>query len=157
MTVTLEPIPPDRIDAATAGRLQRAGGASMNQQLHRVLLVDDDESILESVRCALVDRGYEVLVARDGSEALARAERDAPELIVLDLVMPRRSGLTVLDRLRSGNTSSPHIIMLTANDEPRHRDFALSRGVAAFLAKPFAMEDLLTEVDAVFEEKLTAN
>ena len=127
-------------------------GASMNQQPHRVLLVDDDESILESVRCALAERGYEVLVARDGAEALARAERDAPDLIVLDLVMPKRSGLTVLDRLRARNTTSPRIIMLTANDEARHRDFALSRGVTAFLAKPFEMEELLTEVDAVFEE-----
>jgi two-component system response regulator MprA len=124
----------------------------MSQQPHRVLLVDDDESILESVRCALAGRGYEVLVARDGFEALARAERDSPELIVLDLVMPKRNGLNVLDRLRACNASSPHIIMLTANNEQRHRDFALARGVDAFLAKPFEMEALLEEVDAVFEE-----
>src|SRR6188472_1789200 len=103
--------------------LRETAGATMTQQPHRVLLVDDDESILESVRCALTSRGDEVLVARDGFQALALAERDAPELIVLDLVMPKRSGLTVLDRLRTRQTNSPHIIMLTANNEPRHRDF----------------------------------
>jgi len=66
----------------------------------RVLLVDDDESILEVISTAFEHRGYGVLEARDGSEALVRAERDAPDLVVLDLVMPRRSGFAVLDRLR---------------------------------------------------------
>ena len=72
----------------------------MQQTGHRVLLVDDDESILEVIEAAFRRSGHEVLVARDGSEALVRAERDAPDLVVLDLVMPRRSGFAVLDRLR---------------------------------------------------------
>ncbi len=115
----------------------------------RVLLVDDDPELLESVRIALMLRGYEVLTACDGAEALARAERDRPDLMVLDLVMPRRSGLTVLDRIRCTALRSTPIIMMTATDEERHRDAAKLRGVSVFLSKPFAIEQLLTEVDTI--------
>jgi len=115
----------------------------------RVLLVDDDPELLESVRLALILRGYEVLTACDGAEALARVERDRPDLMVLDLVMPRRSGLTVLDRMRCTALRSTPIIMMTATDEERHRDAAKLRGVSVFLSKPFAIEQLLTEVDTI--------
>jgi DNA-binding response OmpR family regulator len=115
----------------------------------RVLLVDDDPELLESVRIALMMRGYEVLTACDGAEALARVERDRPDLMVLDLVMPRRSGLTVLDRMRCTAMRSTPIIMMTATDEERHRDAAKLRGVSVFLSKPFAIEQLLTEVDTI--------
>lgn len=115
----------------------------------RVLLVDDDPELLESVRIALTVRGYEVLTACDGAEALARVERDRPDLMVLDLVMPRRSGLTVLDRMRCTPMRSTPIIMMTATDEERHRDAAKMRGVSVFLSKPFAIEQLLTEVETI--------
>jgi DNA-binding response OmpR family regulator len=115
----------------------------------RVLLVDDDPELLESVRLALMMRGYEVLTACDGAEALARVERDRPDLMVLDLVMPRRSGLTVLDRMRCTPMRSTPIIMMTANEEERHRDAAKLRGVSVFLSKPFAIEQLLSEVETI--------
>jgi DNA-binding response OmpR family regulator len=115
----------------------------------RVLLVDDDPELLESIRIALVMRGYEVLTASDGAEALARVERDRPDLMVLDLVMPRRSGLTVLDRMQRTAMRSTPIIMMTANDEERHRDAAKLRGVSVFLSKPFAIEQLLSEVETI--------
>jgi CheY-like chemotaxis protein len=115
----------------------------------RVLLVDDDPAIIESVRAALMMRGYEVLVAWDGAEALSRVERDRPDLLVLDLVMPRRSGLMVLERMhRTGMRSTP-IIMMTGTDEHRHRETAEQRGVSVFLAKPFEIERLLEEVDTI--------
>jgi len=115
----------------------------------RVLLVDDDPELLESVRVALTTRGYEVLTACDGAEALARVERDRPDLMVLDLVMPRRSGLTVIDRMQRTAMRSTPIIMMTANDEERHRDAAKLRGVSVFLSKPFAIEQLLSEVETI--------
>ena len=123
----------------------------MSDSKKRVLLVDDNEEILEVVRLALLDRGYEVLLARDGAEALVRAERDAPDLIVLDVVMPKRSGFMVLDSIRKLHFRTPRIIMLTACGEPRHRDFAASHGVDAFLAKPFEIDQLLTKVDACLQ------
>lgn len=123
----------------------------MNSTPKRVLLVDDDEEILASVEVALEKRGYEVIVARDGSEALMRAERDLPDLIILDVVMPKRSGFLVLDRIRRMEARSPRIIMVTASDEPRHRNFAESRGIDAFVVKPFEMGRLLETIDTVME------
>lgn len=118
----------------------------------RVLLVDDDESIVEPLRHALADRGYEVLVARDGSEALRTVERDAPDLVLLDIVMPRRSGFSVLDRLSQGGMRPPPIIMLTANTEPQHRHYAESHGVAAYINKPFDLPALLERVDTLLAD-----
>lgn len=123
----------------------------MSDETKRVLVVDDDEQILESVRLALEDHGYEVLTARDGAEGLVRAERDEPDLIVLDVVLPKRSGFTVLDHLRRGPLRTLPIIVLTASDEQRHRDFAASCGADRFLPKPFDMSDLLTEVDRLLK------
>lgn len=110
---------------------------------HRVLLVDDDEMILEVISAAFSHQGYTVLEAHDGSEALVRAERDAPDLVVLDLVMPRRSGFAVLDRLRQRHATRPVIIVVTANTDPRHEQFAHDHGANAFFRKPFDIEALL--------------
>lgn len=121
----------------------------MNAPRKRVLLVDDDEAIITCIEVALTQKGYEVLIARDGSEALIRAERDFPDLIILDVVMPKRSGFIVLDRIRKLTARSPRIIMMTGNDEPRHREFAESRGIDAFVAKPFDLGELLKQVDRV--------
>ncbi len=118
----------------------------------RILLVDDDPEVLQTIELALKGQGYEVLLAHDGAEGLARAERDAPDLIILDVIMPRRSGFAVLDRIRSNREHSPRIILLTANTEPRHRRFAESRGADAFLTKPFEVPQLLQEVDSLLAE-----
>ena len=72
----------------------------MEASRKRVLIVDDDEQIVEAVQMALEEKGYEVLTAGDGAEGLVRAERDEPDLILLDVVLPKRSGFTVLDHLR---------------------------------------------------------
>ena len=123
----------------------------MNAFRWRVLVVDDDEAILSSICCALTHRGYDVIAARDGTEALARVERDVPHLVVLDVVMPRRSGLAVLERISRHQNRSPHVILLSGSDHQRHRAFAAARGVAAFLSKPFDMDDLVERVDAILQ------
>lgn len=112
----------------------------------RILIVDDDPQVVESVHAALEVAGYEVIIARDGSEGLIRAERDAPDVVILDMMMPRRSGLNVLERLRSGGQKGPHVIMVSANADERHREFAQGQGVAAFLRKPFEIPELLQQV-----------
>jgi len=66
----------------------------------RILLVDDDPEIVEALRYALETRGYEILVARDGNQGLVMAEREDPDLVILDMMMPKRSGFLVLERLR---------------------------------------------------------
>ena len=123
----------------------------MEMSRKRVLIVDDDEQIVEAVQMALEEKGYDVLTACDGAEGLVRAERDHPDLILLDVVLPKRSGFTVLDHLRRSRFRATPIIMLTANDEQRHRDFAAARGADAFIAKPFDMVELMIEVESLLK------
>jgi CheY-like chemotaxis protein len=114
----------------------------------RILVVDDDPAITEVIELALVSRGYDVVTATDGAEGLRRAEQEAPDLVLLDVVMPRRSGLMMLERIRQWQPGGPRVILMTGNDEPRHREFAQSRGAAAFFAKPFDIDALVEAVDA---------
>ena len=113
----------------------------------RILVVDDDPAITEVIEPALVSRGYDVVTATDGAEGLRRAEQEAPDLVLLDVVMPRRSGLLMLERIRQWQPGGPRVILMTGNDEPRHREFAESRGAAAFFAKPFDIDALVDAVD----------
>lgn len=124
----------------------------MTRKKKRVLVVDDDDEILDSLRTALDARGYDVLLAHDGTEGLSRVERDAPDLVILDVVMPRRSGFTVLERLHQRRTGTPPVIMMTANEDPRHREFAESRGVNGYVHKPFDMDEVLELVDTLLKK-----
>lgn len=121
------------------------------KQTKRVLVVDDDPHVLDAIHGALANKGYEVIVAHDGTEGLVRAERDAPDLIVLDVLMPKRSGFAVLERLGHRRSEGPRIIVVTANDDLRYREFVASKGVDGFLRKPFPMDELLTLVNTLLE------
>jgi DNA-binding response OmpR family regulator len=111
-----------------------------------ILLVDDDADILSAMRAVLEKKGYRVMTAPDGNMALAVAEREAPDLVVVDMVMPRKSGLLVLEKLKGRKDHCPRIIMITANEGSRHRAYAELLGVDDYLRKPFAMEQLLDSV-----------
>jgi len=124
----------------------------MSELRKRVLVVDDDNEILGSMELALGARGYDVLLARDGNEGLARVERDSPDLVILDVVMPRRNGFNVLNCLSLMSTLNPRVIMVTGNEDPRHREFAVSRGVDAFVSKPFDVDEVLDLVDDLLDE-----
>jgi len=112
----------------------------------RVLLVDDDAEIIESMRTVLESKGYEILVARDGNQGLLMAERENPDLVVLDMMMPKRSGFLVLERLRRSRPVPMRVIMITANEGSRHRAYAEMLGVDDYIRKPFAMDRLLDSV-----------
>ena len=112
----------------------------------RVLLVDDDAEIIESMRTVLESKGYEILVARDGNQGLLMAERENPDLVVLDMMMPKRSGFLVLERLRRSHPVPMRVIMITANEGSRHRAYAEMLGVDDYIRKPFAMDRLLGSV-----------
>jgi DNA-binding response OmpR family regulator len=112
----------------------------------RILLVDDDYEIVESMRVALQAKGYEVLIARDGNQGLAMAEREDPDLVILDMMMPKRSGFLVLERLRRTRRIPVRVIMITANEGSRHKAYAEMLGVDDYLRKPFAMDRLLESV-----------
>jgi len=112
----------------------------------RILLVDDDREIIESVRIALEGVGYDVLIARDGNQGLALAEREDPDLVILDMMMPKRSGFLVLEKLRRTRPVPMRIIMVTANEGSRHKAYAETLGVDDYIRKPFAMDRLLDSV-----------
>lgn len=113
----------------------------------RILLVDDDPEIIESLRYALSSRGYEVLVARDGNQGLTIAERDDPDLLILDMMMPKRSGFLVLEKLRRTRPVPMRIIMITANEGSRHKAYAEMLGVDDYIRKPFPMGRLVDSVE----------
>ena len=112
-----------------------------------ILIVDDDPEIIESVKIALQSEGYTVFYARDGNQGLALAERENPDLIILDMMMPKRSGFLVLEKLRRTRRVPIRIIMVTANEGNRHKSYAETLGVDDYIRKPFAMDRLLDSVN----------
>ena len=113
----------------------------------RILIVDDDAEIVESLRYALEAKKYTVLIARDGNQGLAMAERENPDLVILDMMMPKRSGFLVLEKLRRTRALPLKVIMITANEGSRHKAYAEMLGVDDYIRKPFAMERLVESVD----------
>lgn len=110
---------------------------------NKVLLVDDDAEIIESIRYALEAKGYEILIARDGNQGLAMAERESPDLVILDMMMPKRSGFLVLEKLRRTHAQPIRVIMITANEGSRHKAYAEMLGVDDYIRKPFSMDRLV--------------
>jgi DNA-binding response OmpR family regulator len=111
-----------------------------------ILLVDDDADILAAMRAVLERRGYRVLTAGDGNAGLAAAEREGPDLVVVDMMMPKKSGFLVLEKLKARG-GGPPVIMITANEGSRHRAYAEALGAADYIRKPFAMDKLLASVE----------
>ncbi len=126
---------------------EKTGAENIEKAKKRVLLVDDDREIVESMRIALESSGYEVLVARDGNQGLVIVERDDPDLVILDMMMPKRSGFLVLEKVRRTRPVPLRVIMITANEGSRHKAYAEMLGVDDYIRKPFAMDRLLESVD----------
>ena len=114
----------------------------------RVLIVDDDPSVLRMLVRTLAAEGYDAAGAPDGGAALAEVERSVPELIVLDVAMPGMSGLDVCRRLRAKGLGVP-VLLLTARDAIEDRVAGLDAGADDYLVKPFATEELLARVRAL--------
>ncbi len=116
----------------------------------RVLVVDDDVAVRESLRRALRLEGYDVELAADGGEALQRLDSngDDPDLVVLDVLMPNVDGLQVCRQLRRTGRRVP-VLMLTARDEVADRVAGLDAGADDYVVKPFALEELLARVRAL--------
>ena len=116
----------------------------------RVLVVDDEPDIVALVAYHLVKAGYRVSTAGSGDDALDRAQREPPALIVLDLMLPGMSGYEVLEQLRSQEeTSDVAVLMLTARKEESDRIRGLSLGADDYLTKPFSPQELVLRVGAI--------
>ena len=142
MTTSKKTVKPKK----TTDALQKRSTSSDEKTPRRVLLVDDDAEIIESMRTVLQSKGYDVLIARDGKQGLALAEKENPDLVILDMMMPKRSGFLVLETLRRSRSVPMRIIMITANEGSRHKAYAEMLGVDDYIRKPFAMDRLLDSV-----------
>lgn len=118
----------------------------------RILIVDDDQDILESFDTALQAEGALTLTVQDGNAAVATCFDDPPDIVVLDMMLPRRSGFLVLEKIK-GHEDSPLVIMVTANEGKRHQAYAESLGVDAYLLKPVPLESLIETCIALLDKE----
>lgn len=112
----------------------------------KILIVEDDATLLEALRYNLGKEGYAVVTAQDGAEALEIARKEKPNLIILDLMLPKLSGLEVCRILRK-DTTTP-ILMLTAKTDEIDKVVGLEMGADDYMTKPFSMRELLARVRA---------
>jgi len=117
---------------------------------HKILIVDDEPNIVISLEFLMKKEGFEVAVANDGDEALAKVASFNPDLILLDVMMPKKSGFEVCEALRADpNRTGLQIVMLTA----KGRDTEVAKGIAlgadAYVTKPFSTKDLVAKVKEI--------
>ncbi|MFJ9324268.1 response regulator transcription factor [Streptomyces globisporus] len=122
----------------------------------RILIVDDEPAVREALRRSLAFEGYGTQVAVDGYDALAMAEAYAPDLIVLDIQMPRMDGLTAARRIRATGSTTP-ILMLTARDTVGDRVTGLDAGADDYLVKPFELDELFARIRALLRRSSYAS
>jgi len=121
----------------------------------RILTVDDELSILKFLRSNLEDRGYTVISATNGEEAINIVERELPDLIILDVMMPKMDGFEVCRRLREW--SQIPIIMLSARGDESDKVQCLDLGADDYIVKPFSANELVARVSAVLRRTKTAS
>ncbi|MFG3254371.1 response regulator transcription factor [Streptomyces sp. NPDC048172] len=114
----------------------------------KVLIVDDEPAVRDALRRSLSFEGYDTVLAADGAEALEKAAEHRPDLVILDVLMPRMDGLTAARRLRAAGQRVP-VLMLTARDTVGDRVTGLDAGADDYLVKPFELDELLARVRAL--------
>jgi DNA-binding response OmpR family regulator len=115
----------------------------------RVLIVDDDNDILTSIQAAFEPTGATIDTANNGNKAVELAEKTNPDLVILDMMLPGRSGFLVLEKIkaRKPKNSKPHVIMVTGNQGARHKMYAESLGVSEYFNKPVKMDKLIATAE----------
>ncbi len=121
----------------------------------RVLVVDDDKAVRESLRRSLEFNGYDVTMAADGAEALAGIGQAKPDVVVMDVMMPRLDGIEATRALRTAGNDVP-ILVLTARDAVGDRVEGLDAGADDYLTKPFALQELLARLRALLRRVVPA-
>jgi len=129
---------------------------STDQDSPRVLVVDDDRAVRESLRRSLEFNGYDVSLASDGAEALASIAGRAPDALVIDVMMPRLDGIETTRALRTAGNDLP-ILVLTARDSVGDRVEGLDAGADDYLTKPFALDELLARLRALLRRVHQSN
>jgi two-component system, OmpR family, alkaline phosphatase synthesis response regulator PhoP len=117
----------------------------------RVLIADDEPNIVVSLEFLMKQQGYETRVARDGDEALAEVESFRPDLVLLDVMLPRRNGFEVCQKLRADGWADLRIVMLTAKGRDIEIEKGLALGADAYVTKPFSTGELVERVAGMLE------
>ncbi len=117
----------------------------------RVLIADDEPNIVISLEFLMKQRGYETRVARDGDEALAEVASFRPDLVLLDVMLPRRNGFEVCQKLRADGWTDLRIVMLTAKGRDIEIEKGLALGADAYVTKPFSPAELVERVAGMLE------
>jgi DNA-binding response OmpR family regulator len=117
----------------------------------KILIVDDEPNIVLALEFLMKQQGYETRVARDGDEALSEVERFRPDLVLLDVMLPRRDGFEVCQRLRAEGWSELKIVMLTAKGRDVEIEKGLALGADGYVTKPFSTGELVARVADMLE------
>ncbi len=119
----------------------------------KILVVDDEDDILNFLELVLTEKGYDVVTASGGQEALTRAQLERPDLVLLDIMMPQMDGWEVLKLLRvDEETAEIPVAMLSARTEARDRVQGLQEGAIDYICKPFSLSELLGKIEAIFAQ-----
>jgi DNA-binding response OmpR family regulator len=117
----------------------------------KILVVDDEDDILQFLELVLREKGYDVVTAASGQEALTRAQIEKPDLVLLDIMMPQMDGWEVLKLLRvDDETADIPVAMLSARTEAKDRVQGLQEGAIDYICKPFALQELLEKIGGIF-------
>ncbi len=120
----------------------------MSKPVRKVLIVEDDEAMATALRDGFTYEGFEAAVAKDGARGLQLALEGSPELVILDVMLPRMSGLDVCRRIRASRPDLP-VIMLTARGQEIDKVLGLKAGADDYVTKPFSFMELMARVEAV--------
>jgi DNA-binding response OmpR family regulator len=122
-----------------------------------ILIVDDDPDVVTAITMALTDQGAKVYQAVDGSQAVEIHDKEHPDLVVLDMMLPKRSGFLVLERIKKGKPkgAKPRVFMITGNLGSRHKTYAETLGVDDYINKPFRMDRLLQSIEKILTSMST--
>lgn len=120
-----------------------------------ILLVDDEEDLVYALTARLKNRGFKVVVAREGLGALRQARSQNPDLIILDIMLPKMDGYKVCRLLKSDKRYSPiPILMLSARGQERDRELGKKAGADDYLVKPFNSEDLISRIEKLMKKNI---
>ncbi|MCB2019801.1 MAG: response regulator [Rhizobacter sp.] len=121
--------------------------------MHKILIADDEPNILISLEYLMKREGYEVVLARDGDEALAAIRRERPALVLLDVMMPGKSGFELCDVVRADETlAATKIVLLTAKGRDTDIAKGMALGATAYITKPFSTKELAQRVRELLQD-----
>lgn len=127
-------------ESESAGRLDEV----------KVLIVDDDRDVADAFEAALQSEGALTQVCTNGNDAVRVCHEDPPDVVLLDMMLPGRSGFLVLEKIK-GYDNSPAVIMVTANEGRRHQAYAESLGVDSYMIKPVPLEKLIERIEKIMD------